>query len=268
MEAIRLHVDADAGLDTGRPVLILLHGLNMDSAMWDPVRDDLRHIGQTATVDLLGHGASPAPPEPEAYTFAAYLAYCEEILARLALTSAWWVGFSMGGWIVQRLALERPHLVQGLVLAATHPGMDEKKARAKRREEDLALADGTERNGMDWFFDRFYARFPETMALPEAELAALRALRTQNPAIGIANSLRAMGTGLQEPVWDRLNEISVPALVVCGDKDQRNFAAAPRMAALVPRSRLEIIPEAGHALFRQRPREFAQAMEHFFAALP
>lgn len=268
MEPIRLHVDADPDCRERMPVLVLLHGINLDGGIWNGARDALRRIGPTASVDLLGHGASPAPADPAAYTPDAYVAHFEDVLARLGVPTAWWLGYSMGGFIVQRVALQRPDLVQGLVLIATDAGIEDADERAAKRATDLELAKGTARHGMDWFFDRYYGRYPAIANLPPKQLAKLRALRTRNPAVGIANAMRGAGSGGLEPVWHRLGEIDVPALVLCGTEDARFVKQAPRMAAALPRSRLELIEGAGHPVVRQKPAELAAAVERFFADLP
>ena len=91
----------------------------------------------------------------------------------------------------------------------------------------------------------------------------MRRLRLSNNPLGLANSLRSMGAGEQEPPWGRLGEISVPALAIAGELDEKYSALARRMAAAMPAARAEVAAGAGHAVHLERPEAFATMMRGF-----
>lgn len=267
MRDIQLHMDADPDVTGRQPVLMLVHGVTQENAYWEPIRGALRGSGPTVAVEMLAHGASPAPEDQEAYTMEAYLDYFEDALTRLGLRSAWWIGHSMGGYLELRLALERPQLVEGLVLTSIAPGMGDPAQRAAQQETDRALIAGVEAHGMGWFFEQFNTPILAAMKAPPEIVEAARARVTRISPRGMANQWRIFGRGMREPVWERLPEIAVPTLVVCGTEDTHYVVDAERMAQEIPGAKLELIPDAGHALNFAQPQAVAAAITRFLADL-
>jgi 2-succinyl-6-hydroxy-2,4-cyclohexadiene-1-carboxylate synthase len=62
----------------------------------------------------------------------------------------------------------------------------------------------------------------------------------------IARSFVDWSLGAQQPLWERLHEITVPVLWVAGENDAKFRALAERAVSLIPRSTLAIAPGAGH----------------------
>ena len=84
--------------------------------------------------------------------------------------------------------------------------------------------------------------------------------------VGLANSLRAAGTGAMTPLWDRLANLAVPTLVLCGELDAKFVAIGREMAALLPRSELAVVTDAGHAAHLEEPDACAAAIRQHLAA--
>jgi 2-succinyl-6-hydroxy-2,4-cyclohexadiene-1-carboxylate synthase len=81
-----------------------------------------------------------------------------------------------------------------------------------------------------------------------------------NRVEGLACSLRGMGAGAMEPVWDGLAQAGFPCTFVAGRLDPAYVMSARRLAASVPEGRLEIVPRAGHAVHLERPQAFARLL--------
>ncbi|MBL4919223.1 alpha/beta fold hydrolase [Szabonella alba] len=99
---------ATADPDTGRPALLLLHGMLTSSLHWQPnaaLSDHFRLIH----VDLPGHGASPPPMTPEEAHPAAIIAAIETIRQRLGITAWHLCGASFGAGIALHYALDHPY---------------------------------------------------------------------------------------------------------------------------------------------------------------
>jgi pimeloyl-ACP methyl ester carboxylesterase len=105
---------------TGVP-LVFIHGLGGTAATWDGVVAALRDRYQTVAIDLLGHGASPVPDDPDEYTRDRALADIDEVLAELA-EPAVLVGHSLGGYLALAHAATRHGVARGIVVLNTGPG--------------------------------------------------------------------------------------------------------------------------------------------------
>jgi 2-succinyl-6-hydroxy-2,4-cyclohexadiene-1-carboxylate synthase len=247
-------VDGGSGQNQGRVVLV--HGFTQTLAAWGAVGERLAGRWEVVRVDLPGHGGSGG----------VRVGFGEAAgLVREAGGAGVYCGYSLGGRLCLRLALDRPDLVRGLVLVGASPGIADPGARAERRAADEALAGQVEREGVEAFLDRWLAG-PLFAALP-AE-AAGRADRLANTPQGLAFALRRLGTGAQEPLWDRLGGLRPPTLLVAGDRDAKFAALAGRMAtAIGPTARVAIVPGAGHAVHLERPAEMAALVEAFLTAV-
>ncbi|HEX7146496.1 MAG TPA: alpha/beta fold hydrolase, partial [Actinomycetota bacterium] len=172
-------------------------------------------------------------------------------------------GYSLGGRLCLRLALDRPDLVPALVLIGASPGIGDPGGRAERREADEGLARRVERDGVGAFLDGWRAG-PRFASLPEA--AAGREERLANTAEGLAYALRRLGTGAQEPLWDRLGGLAPPVLLVAGEHDAKFAGIAREMAAAIgPSAEVALVPGAGHAVHLERPADTAALVEEFLA---
>ncbi|HWC10268.1 MAG TPA: alpha/beta fold hydrolase, partial [Acidimicrobiales bacterium] len=126
---------------------------------------------------------------------------------------------------------------------------------------DDELAAAIERDGTDAFLERWLASplFAGLRPAP-ADLAARRA----NPPEGLAAALRLLGTGVQQPLWDRLGDLRVPVLLLAGAEDAKFTALARRMAEAVGAgAEVALVPGAGHAAHLERPDEAAAVIERF-----
>jgi 2-succinyl-6-hydroxy-2,4-cyclohexadiene-1-carboxylate synthase len=238
--------------------VVLVHGFTQTLAAWGPVAERLAGRWQVVRVDLPGHGGSGR----------VRVGFAEAAgLVGEAGGAGVYCGYSLGGRLCLRLALDRPDLVRGLVLVGASPGIADPGARAGRRAADEALAGGIERDGVAAFLDRWLAG-PLFATLP-AE-AAGRAERLANTADGLAYALRRLGTGAQEPLWDRLAALRRPTLLVAGARDAKFAAIARQLAdAAGGRARVALVPGAGHAVPLERPAELAALVEALLdATLP
>src|SRR6266496_4270604 len=236
--------------ERGGPV-VLVHGFTQTLVSMEPLAARLRPR-RAIRVDLPGHGGSASVRAG----FAEAAALLGEAGGRAA-----YVGYSLGGRLCLRLALDRPDLVRALVLIGASPGLADPAERAARRAADDALAAELERAGLERFLDRWLAQ-PLFATLPPER--AGRAERLANAPEGLAASLRLNGTGAQEPLWERLAALRPPALLVAGARDGKFAALARRMAAATgPTAQVALVGGAGHAVHLERPEAVADLVAAF-----
>ena len=255
-------VELNVEVSGSGPALLPLHGFTGSTRTWDA------HQWPgftTIAVDLLGHGASDCPPDPARYRMERCVEDINRILDHLAIERTAVLGYSMGGRIALRLALAAPDRISALILESASPGIDDQAEREERVHSDGELANAIERDGVAAFVAKWEALplFASQARLPASVRAELRSLRLANNAVGLANSLRGMGAGEQEPAFQRLGELRIPVLLLAGARDEKYCSLAQRMATALPCAQLEIVPEAGHAIHLEQPSTFQTAVHHF-----
>ena len=167
----------------------------------------------------------------------------------------------MGGRVALHAALSRPDDVRALVLIGATAGIVDETERAARRAADERLAERIEEIGVEAFVDEWLAN-PLFAGLTAEN--AVRADRLRNTPAGLAASLRSTGTGTQEPLWDRLASITVPALVLAGEHDAKFRELGSRLARAIPDARFEVVPGAGHTVHLEQPDATAEAIASWF----
>ena len=244
--------------------LLALHGFTGSGRTWDALAAALGPDVAVVAPDLPGHGANLPDDEAE-YALARTAERLWEALDARGVARPHVLGYSMGGRLALRVALLRPGRVRALVLESASPGIAGEAERAARVARDRALAADVERDGVAAFVDR-WERLPlwdSQAALPDAVRAGLRAARLANDRRGLARSLGGAGAGADPPLHDRLAGLAMPVLLVAGALDAKYVALAHEMAARMPRARVAIVPDAGHAVHLERPAAFAALVASF-----
>lgn len=231
----------------GMPPLVLIHGAGGSHLHWPR---ELRRLGMTDvyTLDLPGHGKS------EGVGRQSVPAYAERLLGWMQ--DAWvrrpiLVGHSMGGAIALQAALDAPDAVSGLVLIGSGARLRVAEAilRATSREETLDQAIDVI---VEWSYSAGASR-----ALRELSAKSLREMR----AAVLHNDFLACDLF---DVMDRLGEVRVPVLVVCGAEDRLTPEKYARfMAEHLPDARLVVLPSAGHMVMLEQPKATADAVLTF-----
>jgi 2-succinyl-6-hydroxy-2,4-cyclohexadiene-1-carboxylate synthase len=238
------------------PRLALLHGFTQTGRSWAPLlpalEDRIGDHGDVLTPDLPGHGTRS---DVRADLWEAARLVGDEC-GRAA-----YVGYSMGGRVALHLGLERPDLVERLVLVSATGGIESAGERAARRRDDETLAQSLENEGVDAFLARWLATPLFADLSPEA--AGLDA-RRENTAAGLAAALRLMGTGTQEPLLRRLDELTMPVLVVAGEHDEKFAEQALHLGGWIgPTAQLALVPDAGHACHLESSSAFLDLVVPF-----
>jgi len=247
------------------PPLLLLHGFTGSSDNWTPLIPTFTAHFQTITVDLLGHGQTTAPSDPERYAMAEAATDLVELLNQLRPEPVHLLGYSMGGRLALYLALHYPVHFQSLILESASPGLRTQAERNDRVKRDHTLADKIENDGIPAFVQYWESLplFRTQQRIATSVREQLHQQRLRNDSRGLANSLRGMGTGVQPSLWDRLANLNIPVLLLTGALDTKFVAIAKQMAKSLPDATLSVIPDAGHTIHLEQPGIFSGAVLHF-----
>ena len=253
---------AEAG--QGRP-LLLLNGTASPMADWDPAL--LAALARDRRVIVLDYpGLGSSGPAPGRWTFAAAADWIDGFLAHaLPGERVDVLGWSMGGFIAQRLAVQHPDRVRHLVLAATNPGgPDATLGPTWVQEADSAgdsLAAYLRTNfpaGQRDAGRRFVARVDACLESGDYPSARV-------PAATRRAMVAAEDPWLRSPANAKaVAAVSASTLVITGRDDVVTPPANSRLLArTIPGATLRLVPEAGHSFLFQRPHATARLLAEF-----
>lgn len=242
--------------------VVLLHGFGMSRRSLRALASSLRErgaAGRTLLPDSRGHGDTRAPREDDAYRYSAIRDDVCALLEHEAPVGAHLIGHSMGGQIALMVALDRPELVRSLTLIGGGPC----RAVTDERERKVWLrAAGS-----------FESATPAELCASLASAAPtsvsqLPAERLYAGARGDDLARVVRGGFLHvEANADACPRLEAPTLVIAGANDRTWLGPSRQLADLVPKSRLEVVSEAGHLVHLERPEPCsAWICEHIRAA--
>jgi 2-succinyl-6-hydroxy-2,4-cyclohexadiene-1-carboxylate synthase len=183
------------------PPVVALHGFAGSMSTWSEFAREAQNDYTIITIDLLGHGDSDSPIDSKRYSIEHSIADIVAALAKLGITRACWLGYSMGGRIALVAAASKPAVCRCLVLEGASPGIISSKARAQRKRSDEALASIIMEEGVEAFSNYWEQRplFDSQRSLPSRVQEGIRNQRLRSNPVGLANTLRAAGPGVQQP---------------------------------------------------------------------
>lgn len=267
-DGLRLRV-----VDRGEgPAALLLHGFTGAVEAWgDEILQGLVEAGRRVlAVDLHGHGHSDVPDGPERTAMEEVVRDLAEVLDRLGVERADWIGYSMGGRVALGAAVLRPGRVERLVLEGTSPGLESEEERAERRRRDEELARRILEEGIEAFVDHWMGLplFRTQERLPEERRRDARRRRLRCSPRGLATSLRGLGTGRQPPFWGALGRVRRPVLLLTGGADAKFDEIAARMEELLPEAERAIVAGAGHTVHFEDPEAWLRHVTRFLEKTP
>ena len=248
----------------GTPVT-LLHGFTQSGRSWLETISRMPEGWMWIVPDLRGHGETRTRPGAPC-SMDACTGDLEMLWDHLGVPRTHLAGYSMGGRLALHVAARRPERVLSLLTIGAHAGLED-EARAGRRLGDEALAQRIENDGLEAFVN-YWTSLPLFAGLERrgpAFVAQARAERMSNHVTGLACSLRGMGAGAMEPLWDDLSHLQIPCTFVAGQLDHGYVSSARRLAATVPNSRVEVVQRAGHTVHQERPEAFVRVLDAHLA---
>jgi pimeloyl-ACP methyl ester carboxylesterase len=247
------------------PLVMLQHFRgNLDN--WDPaLTNALAAEREVILVDYPGVGSSTGEPDR---TIAAIARRMIAFADALGLAEVDLLGFSIGGFVAQEIALVRPTLVRRLVLAATGP----KGAPGMHGwREDIAAAARGESKPENLLYIMF--AHTETSQAKGKEFLGRFLERQEGRDAATSDAARdaqydaVVEWGIPDhAALQRLTGIECPTLVIQGDGDLMiPTKLSHLMAGLIPDARIRIYPDSAHGFLFQYPTEVAAEVSTFLA---
>jgi pimeloyl-ACP methyl ester carboxylesterase len=240
---------------TQGPYLLLVHGILSSRAQWMPNLGALRAFCRPVIVELLGHGRSPSPDDPECYTPERYVLEFERIRQKLGVDRWFVCGQSLGASLTLRYGLNHPEHIIAQVFTNSRSALSENlpeeamKGAAKRLEEEGRKV-----------LDEFPLHPSKNQRLkPEIKKALLEDVNLINVR-GLSLTLQYMVTRCS--VYKIIHENKIRTLLIVGKFDKQFTPLLPFAEKTIPNLEV-LVYEAGHAVNIDAADQFNQAVQNF-----
>ncbi|CDX18134.1 Flavin reductase domain-containing protein [Mesorhizobium sp. ORS 3324] len=242
---------------SGVPALFI-HGVGMDAAIWQPQIEAMQDRFDVIAIDMLGHGASPLPPENADLSDFADQAI--RLLDHLGLDRVAVVGHSMGALVAQELALRAPSRVGSLVCLNAVFRRPPELAQAVR-ERAAALGGPGDPSAIAATIARWFGN-PIPPALAGAAATARTALESVDPE-GYARTYRLFASA-DTAHADRLADLAAPVLFMTGSEDRNSTPAmSAAMARLARAGQCLVLAGEKHMMTIASPQKVTRRITAF-----
>jgi pimeloyl-ACP methyl ester carboxylesterase len=255
------------------PPIVLIHGITGTSETWGEVLPLLAQEHTVVAPDLLGHGDSAKPKGD--YSLGAYASGVRDLMIALEIDSATVVGHSLGGGVAMQFAYQFPERLERLVLVSSgglgrevHLMLRLTALPAAEYVLPLLVAEPLRNAGqaVAGFLGRVGLRAGHDLEEIARGFASLGDVDARQAFIHTARSIIDI-EGQRVSATDRLYlSEGVPSLLIWGERDPVIPSEHGRAAReLMPGSRFELFPDAGHFPHRHDPQLFAETLSDFVA---
>lgn len=240
---------------SGGDAILFVHGVGSTAAIWDYQLGAFAEAYRCFAVELRGNGVPKPESDPQQITREGFV---DDVLAVADAAGAQafhFAGCSLGGAVGFELWKRAPQRVRSLTFVGSFAWYPDAQAYVQ------SVIAGVEAAGT---MERFAFERAQRLGLPPGERTAETIAQMARKAVpSYIASTHATWTGEYR---DLLQGITVPTLVVCGERDT---VAPPHfseeIAARIPGARLEVIPNAGHVANADAPDRFNELLRAFLA---
>jgi pimeloyl-ACP methyl ester carboxylesterase len=277
VDGLRLYLRRTPG--PAETTAVYVHGLGGSATNWTDLAGQLSGYANGIALDLPGFGRSE-PIRGFDFSLTAQAEVLARLLRGLELGPVHLFGNSMGGAISMLYAAEHPELVRSLTLISPAvPDLRPSLSRLSDRRLPLlflpvvgprvrqALIEMPPRERAMQLVRLCFADpanvSKSRLAEAEAEAAERAAMKWAATVLSMsaAGLLRAWLVPRSRSLWTIAPRLSMPTLVVWGTQDKLvTVRKAPRLAGLLPKARLLVLPRTGHVAQMERPATVARAV--------
>lgn len=230
----------------GDSAILFLHGWRSEAGAWRVIVDSGQWTVNSSIycLDFPGFGKSQTPKV--AMTVGDYAEIVKEFIEKLDLKNVIIVGHSFGGRVGIKLAAQNPNLISKLVLVDAAGFAMNSRRKSQMKLIAKILKPFFKPQFMQGLRKKIYKVIgaEDYVATPEL----------QKTFVNVTS----------EDLTGDMKKITCPALIITGEQDQDTpMEFGKRMNSLIPNSKFEIIKNAGHFSFIDKPQEFIKLLNEF-----
>lgn len=244
------------------PPIVLLHPFPLDHTFWSGVGEQLSTRYRIILPDLRAHGESELGDGPA--TMQKHAEDLMHLCREQHLNKAFFVGVSIGGYILFEFWRRSREQVAALVLANTRAGAETPESKAARLQSvERVLREGTG-SFIEDMAGKLFSGTTRTNR-PDIVETARQMMRKMSP-----QDVAAVQQGIAErpDSTATLATISMPTLLIAGAEDSVPLSEMELMRRQIRGSNLQVISGAGHYAAMEKPDEFGRLLRTFCDGLP
>ncbi|UPK71028.1 alpha/beta fold hydrolase [Chitinophaga filiformis] len=247
---VRLLVESEGN---NHPALIFLHFWGGSSRTWKQVSDLLKKDYRCIRMDLRGWGESDKPQT--GYDIQSLADDVSGLISQLQLNNYILVGHSMGGKIAQAIAAKKPAGLKKLILVAPSPAV------STILPAEMVLGMENAYTSLDNINQTIDHVFNAPDLTPTVRQTIVEDMQRHNTA----SRLGWPAAALTEDVSAGLSSIYIPTLIIAGENDIVDSPSRlqAELVAIIPGSRMVVIPRVGHLIMVQQPEKVAELIHDF-----
>jgi len=240
------------------PAVVLIHGLGLNRGVWDAFESRFSNRYRVLRYDLFGHGESVPPPTVPTLTV-----FSEQLLGlmdELQIEQAILIGFSLGGMINRRMAMDHPQRVRALgILNSPH----EREPEAQKLEEQRARnsASGGPGAALDVTIERWFT--PEFRANSKDFIERVRGWVLANDAEMYALCRQTLAFGVAELVRPQPPITHATLVITCENDTGSTPAMSQAIASEISGAQVIVVPHLRHMGLSENPGFFVTALAEF-----
>jgi len=246
------------------PPLLALNGFGATSSDWDPLFiHGLASYSELIVLDNRGIGGSADDGRP--FDIARLANDAAHVIETLGFERISILGWSMGGFIAQTLALQHPNRVNKLILLSTDPGGSEADLASAAVWSQLVDTSDTPHDQAKRLLSLLFpSDVAESFCREFGDIVAAARARLSPDLIN--RQAAAMDAWHRNGAGDRLRGINAPVLIATGNED---IVIPPsntlKLVNAIPNAWLAQFPHGGHAFMAQYPHQLADLINCFLA---
>jgi len=246
----------------GAPVLTFIHGLGLNRQIWDRYLSRLGQRYRVLSYDLYGHGESVSPPhKPTVTTFSEQLI---ELMDELDIEQCAPIGFSLGGMINRRMAIDHPERVSALaILNSPHDRGAEAQVLVEQRALDAAA--GGPGETLDATIERWFT--PEFRAGHDDFIQQVRIWVLANDPLDYALCREVLAFGVVELIRPQPSIEHATLVMTCEYDSGSTPAMSQAIASEISGAEVIIVPQLRHMGLTENPSFFITALSEFLEPL-
>ena len=230
--------------------IAFLHGFMGDPSDWDEIREGLLTIPTAA---------------PRIRPAANWDAGIQQVLAELPDRCVI-AGYSMGARLALGCVTACPERFDGLVFISGSPGIEDAD-RSARKRHDEQVASRLQSESRQEFLSVWYQQ-PVFSSLSDSIRRDEVQRKIDRDGSDWPDIIRAYSVAVQPDFWPLLADLRQPTLVMAGSLDRKYAQTIARMGQVIPKCTVDIVPEAGHIIHREKADLVISAIQRFMLTLP